>query len=414
MKKTLLAIATLMTAMTSQAQDLKGSWHGNLDLGAQQKLGIVFHLDKDAQGKGIGKMDIPSQSAKGIPLTIELLSADSVSLKVPAINMAYAGKLEGETLKGTFTQHGMSFPLNLTSGGFERPNRPQEPQPPYSYRTEEVAFHNPSAKVTLSGTLTYPTDYNPSKPVPVVLMVTGSGAQNRDEEVFNHKPFLVIADYLARNGIASLRYDDRGTGKSTGAPQGNTSQGFADDARAGLKWLKESKKFGKVGVLGHSEGGMIAFMIGATGEADFLVSMAGTGIKGDTLLAEQVNANLRLCGQPADKTAKRIREEAAAGPHNEWIEYFLDYDPAPAIAQTQIPVMAINGSKDIQVIAASNLTAIRNLLSNGNKQNLIKEYPGLNHLFQHCRTGAATEYYQIEETCAPEVLKDIAGWINGL
>lgn len=412
MKKIFLFIMMLTASYVSQAQNIQGSWHGELNA-APQKLALIFHFDKDKDGKDMAKLDVPAQSAMGIPVAIRYLSKDSVSLQVPAINLAYTGKLTGNAITGTFSQNGMSLPLDLTPGETARPHRPQEPKAPFAYQTEEVSFANDKANAVFSGTLTYPAGYTEGQRVPVVLMVTGSGAQNRDEEVFGHKPFWVIADYLARNGIASLRYDDRGTGKSTGNRTG-TSKDFAEDAKAGIKWLKENKHFGKVGVLGHSEGGMIAFMLGADNAVDFLVSMAGAGIKGDSLLAEQQNAQLRLYGQPANRTVKQIRAEMDTRPKNLWLDYFMDYDPASDIARTTVPVMAVNGSNDVQVIASSNLNAIRKLLANGNKKNLIKEYPGLNHLFQHCQPATALDYYRIEETCSTEVLQDIADWINGL
>lgn len=412
MKKIFLFIMMLTASYVSQAQNIQGSWHGELNV-TPQKLALIFHFDKDKDGKDMAKLDVPAQSAMGVPVAIRYLSKDSVSLQVPAINLAYTGKLTGNAIKGTFSQNGMSLPLDLMPGEAARPHRPQEPKAPFAYQTEEVSFANDKANAVFSGTLTYPAGYTEGQRVPVVLMVTGSGAQNRDEEVFGHKPFWVIADYLARNGIASLRYDDRGTGKSTGNRAG-TSKDFADDAKAGIKWLKENKHFDKVGVLGHSEGGMIAFMLGADNAVDFLVSMAGAGIKGDSLLAEQQNAQLRLYGQPANRTVKQIRAEMEARPKNLWLDYFMDYDPASDIARTTVPVMAVNGGNDVQVIASSNLNAIRKLLANGNKKNLIKEYPDLNHLFQHCQPATALDYYRIEETCSMEVLQDIADWIKGL
>lgn len=403
----------LAMCLQAQAQAIDGTWHGDLNAGVQ-KLGIVFHFGKDAGGERQCSMDVPVQGAADIAVTVSHCSADSVNLRIPIINASYTGKLQDGVIKGTFMQNGMTFPLDLTHGTMTRPNRPQEPKAPFPYQTEEVTFTNKSAQVTLAGTLTYPQDYNAKHPVPVVLMVTGSGAQTRNETVFEHKPFWVIADYLAKHGIASLRYDDRGTGLSTGKFEQCTSVDFAADAKAGLVWLKNSGKFARVGVLGHSEGGLIAFMLGADKSADFIVSLAGPGIKGDTLLAEQHNAAMRLYGQPASETVKTVRARMAAMSENRWLNYFLDFDPAPTIAKIKIPVMAVNGEKDRQVIAQSNLRAIEKLLKNANKKNLIKEYPELNHLFQHCTTGATTEYFRIEETCSPQVLQDIATWINGL
>ena len=317
-------------------------------------------------------------------------------------------------LDGTFTQNGMSLPLVLTKGVSEV-NRPQTPQPPFPYQTEEVTFRNEKDGATLAGTLTWPVGYDPkSKKKPLVaLFVTGSGQENRDEEVFEHKPFLVIADYLARQGIATLRYDDRATGASTGGDVRNaTSEDFACDAAAGLEYLRNRKTFDKTGIIGHSEGGLIAFMLGAQGKTDFVVSLAGPGVKGDTLLAAQNNRLLMLSGMPATMTVEKLRSQQEVQ-QSPWIKWFIDYDPSADIAAIRCPVFALNGSYDCQVISSQNLSAIERMLPKS-KKNLIKEYPGLNHLFQHCTTGIVNEYRQIEETISPEVLSDIATWIKGL
>jgi pimeloyl-ACP methyl ester carboxylesterase len=251
----------------------------------------------------------------------------------------------------------------------------------------------------------------------VVLFVTGSGQENRDEEIFGHKPFLVIADYLARQGIATLRYDDRATGKSTGGDVKNaTSEDFARDAAAGLEFLRNKKAFSKVGILGHSEGGLIAFILGAKKKTDFIVSLAGPGVKGDTLSVVQSNRIMELSGidpnMAVKMTVKKLRQDEQFK-KLPWYQYFLDYDPSENIRKTRCPVFALNGDRDCQVIASQNLTAIRQLLP-PSKKNLLKEYPGLNHLFQHCTTGLATEYGQIEETISEEVLKDIAQLLQQL
>ena len=247
----------------------------------------------------------------------------------------------------------------------------------------------------------------------VVLLVSGSGQQNRDEELFEHKPFLVIADYLARQGIATLRYDDRATGASVGGEVKNaTTEDFSRDAAAGLDFLRGRKAFAKIGLLGHSEGGSIAFMLAAKKKTDFIVTLAGPGVKGDTLLAAQGNRILSLSGMPADMTVEKYRQQQAVQ-EMPWIKWFIDYDPSDDIRQTRCPVFALNGERDCQVISSQNLTAIQKLLPKS-KQNLIKEYPALNHLFQHSTTGLVAEYGQIEETISPEVLSDIAQWINGL
>ena len=274
-----------------------------------------------------------------------------------------------------------------------------------------------NVNISLAGTLTYPVGYNSKRKVPVVIMVTGSGLQNRDEELFEHKPFLVIADFLARNGIASLRYDDRGAGLSTGDIEDVTTEGFCRDAAAGIAFLRKTGHFSKIGVLGHSEGGSIAFILAAQKKCDFIVSMAGPGLRGDSIIVEQTNELLRQQGQPETMTVRQMRLTMLLQKTNPWYDYFVDFDPAPVIKQIKCPALLLNGDKDSQVMAASNIPVIRALLSDNEKHQLpdnqvIKVYPGLNHLFQHCTTGMPAEYGSIEETISEEVLHDIAEWIK--
>ena len=399
-----------LAATQSFGQQISGPWTGQLDLGVQ-KLTIVLHFDKDASGKDVCTMDSPDQSAKGIPATLNFISADSVNIAVPSIGMTYAGKLNEGELKGTFSQMGMKLPLDMKPGEVKH-NRPQHPVEPYPYQTKEIAFQNEAANACFAGTLVYPEGYKEGDKVPVLIMVTGSGAENRDEEVFDHKPFLVIADYLAKHGVASLRFDDRGVGKSTGSMEGATTKDFAEDALAGIAMLHGLKQFSKVGVLGHSEGGSVAFMLGAKQKVDFIISMAGVGAKGDTALTAQANRTYELMGVPMQVNVAQYRAQVAQL-NSPWLNYFLDYDPIPDIQGTRCPVLAINGDKDVQVVSSLNLKGIEMALPK-NKKNLVKEYPGLNHLFQHCTTGLPTEYAGIEETISEEVLGDIATWINGL
>ena len=406
----LMAGMLALAATQSFGQQISGPWTGQLDLGAQ-KLTIVLHFDKDASGKDVCTMDSPDQSAKGIPATLNFISADSVNIAVPSIGMTYAGKLNEGELKGSFSQMGMNLPLDMKPGEVKH-NRPQHPVEPYPYQTKEIAFQNEAANAWFAGTLVYPEGYKEGEKVPVLIMVTGSGAENRDEEVFDHKPFLVIADYLARHGVASLRFDDRGVGKSTGSMEGATTKDFAEDALAGIEMLRGLKQFSKVGVLGHSEGGSVAFMLGAKQKVDFIISMAGVGAKGDTALTAQANRTYELMGVPMQVNVAQYRAQVAQL-NSPWLNYFLDYDPIPDIQGTRCPVFAINGDKDVQVVSSLNLKGIEKALPK-NKKTLVKEYPGLNHLFQHCTTGLPTEYAGIEETISEEVLGDIATWINGL
>lgn len=451
MKKTIFLLFALVTAFTATAQTIEGSWTGKLDVMGTQ-LSIVFNITKGDGGTFKCTMDSPDQGAKDIPAEITVTGGTKVKITVQAINAAYEGELKDGLIKGNFSQNGMSLPLELKPGKVER-NRPQTPKEPYPYKTEEVTFTNTADNATLSGTLTYPTGYETAKKstVPVVIMVTGSGLQNRDEELFDHKPFLVLADFLARNGMASLRYDDRGIGKSTGDAASATTENFMKDAQAAIDFARQTGKFGRVGVLGHSEGGAIAFMLGARGKADFIVSMAGPGISGKDILLAQNRMGLTQSGVPADitddfcKVLDKVFDLMASGEKvsqptmkvteiakqtdvtlpaplvqnlaksleisTPWLRYFIAYDPSADLRAVKCPAMAVNGSKDVQVSASENLAAIRQLLPS-DSLNLVKEYLGLNHLFQHCATGMTTEYAQIDETLSPEVMQDIAGWIK--
>lgn len=405
----LLLLAPLLT-FCGQAQQITGTWSGQLDAGPV-KLNLVFHFEKDANGNNICKMDSPDQSMKGIPAGVQHLSADSVSLSIPAAGISYTARLHDAVLKGTFSQMGRNFPLQLKHEGIHY-DRPQTPAKPYPYTTEEVTFDNPDAGAVLAGTLTYPTNYRKGEKVPVVLMVTGSGPQNRDEEIFEHKPFLIIADYLARHGIATLRYDDRKVGQSTGKNYTMTTREVADDAQKGIEFLRKKGIFSKVGLLGHSEGGCVAFMLGSQKLLDFAVSFAGCGAKGSEVTYSQAKLLSEQAGQPFPYTCEQFTETVRRQ-NNPWLNYFLDYDPMKDIQQTQCPVFALNGEKDMQVIASLNLPNIEKNLPK-NPKNRTKLYPGLNHLFQPCTTGMPTEYAQIATTISPEVLKDVADWINGL
>lgn len=408
MKKIVLSICLLFSWAGAFAQKpIEGDWMGKLNLGPQS-LTIVLHVNCDAQGKAECTLDSPDQGAKGIAVETDYCSSDSISVSLASLALSFRGKLKGDEIVGTFTQ-GQSFPLVLKRGE-EKLNRPQNPVAPYPYKTEEVAFKNVADGATLVGTLSYPIGYKKGQ-TPVVLMVTGSGQENRDEEIFDHKPFLVIADYLARHGVATLRYDDRGFGKSTGGDvEHATTLDFMRDAASGIDFLRASKQFSKVGILGHSEGGSIAFMLGAKGKVDFVISMAGVGVKGDTALTAQANKILELTGQSMRFSTHQYRMNAIIK-RSPWLNFFIDYNPSADISKTLCPVMAINGSRDIQVISSLNLAGIKAHLK-PNPKNIIKEYPSLNHLFQHCKTGNVSEYRMIEETVSPEVLEDIVRFVK--
>lgn len=397
--------------LSAGAQEISGPWKGTLDFGST-KLAIVFHFNGSEC-----VMDSPDQGAKGIPAELLFISADSVSVSQKQLGAAFSGRLRDGAIVGRFSQRGLTVALSLTPGEVVR-SRPQTPVGPFPYKTEEVSFQNGSA--TLAGTLTYPEGWNGKKRIPVAIMVSGSGLQNRDEEMVGHKPFLVIADYLARHGIATLRYDDRGAGASTGDASNATTFDFMEDAAAGIGFLRSHKKFSKVGVIGHSEGGEIAFMLAARKKVDFLVSMAGPGVQGDSILLLQNLNALRQAGMTMRITKEYIRDLIKAQ-NNPWLDYFIDYDPVPDIRQVRCPALILNGDKDTQVDAGVNVTSIaENLPKNRSgryfvsKRTVVTIYPGLNHLFQECETGQSDEYPLIEETISPEVLSDIAGWIGNL
>lgn len=409
-KKALSVLFALLLSITAFAQNFIGSWTGIISAG-ESSLHIVFNISQDAEGNTVCTMDSPDQSVKGIPAQIVFESSDSISIRISNLGIEYNGKFNGDMICGVYSQLGLELDLDLKNEQIVY-NRPQNPLPPYPYTTEEIEFVNDEANATLSGTITYPVGYIQGKKVPVVVMVTGSGPQNRDSEIYEHKPFLIIADYLARNGYATLRYDDCCVGKSTGRFQAETTKEVAKDAVLAVKYLRDTKKFSKVGVLGHSEGGNVAFMLGADKLIDFAITMAGVGVQGDECLYQQGIAIAKQSGQEYQFTKEQLREYLI-GTMSPWYEFFLDYDPASDISKTTCPVLVMNGEKDLQVIASSNVEAIKGNLPK-NKKSQVKIYPGLNHLFQECTTGLPTEYINIEQTISPIVLEDIAAWLKQL
>lgn len=434
--KGVIAIFTALSfAVGASAQSgLEGPWHGELSVPGGSLM-LVFHIDPIEC-----TIDSPDQGAYGIKAEIRTLNAAKAHIEVPSLGASFEGNLMFGLLVGKFRQSGLEFPLSLKRGDIER-KRPQTPAGPYPYTEEEVTFTNPEDGAVLSGTLTYPADCGPE--TPVVLLVSGSGLQNRDEEVYSHKPFLVIADNLARNGVACLRYDDRSVGKSTGNAAGATTETFKKDALAGLEYLRDLGKFSKIGLAGHSEGGTIAFLLAGEGKTDFIISLAGTATDGATVLVEQNRKILMGSGIPEsavndycqvlaqvyadpEMTAEKLDEisealspalkeniHAVRETKDPWVEYFISMDPAEAIMNITCPVLALNGENDVQVIAESNIPRLEKLLKDNGK-NKFKTYPGLNHLFQHCETGMPDEYAKIEETMSAEVLEDIIDWIKNL
>lgn len=431
----LTAIAYMTMTVCAWAQSgLEGAWHGELSVPGGSLM-LVFHLDPVEC-----TIDSPDQGAYGIPAELKTLNASKAHVEVPSLGASFEGNLMFGLLVGKFKQSGLEFPMSLKRGDIER-KRPQTPAGPYPYASEEVTFTNPEDGAVLSGTLTYPSDYGCE--TPVVLLVSGSGLQNRDEEIYSHKPFLVIADHLARNGIASLRYDDRSFGKSTGNAVGATTETFKKDALAGLEFLRSLDKFSKIGLAGHSEGGTIAFLLAGEGKTDFIISLAGTATDGATVLVEQNRKILKGNGIPEsavddycevlaklyadpDMTDEELGKLAAGlapdmkqnimsirETKDPWVQHFISFDPGEAIRKIACPVMALNGENDVQVIADSNIPVLKELLKDNGK-NMIKIYPNLNHLFQHSETGMPDEYGKIEETMSTEVLDDMTNWIKAL
>jgi len=451
MKRVLLLIASVLCIGGIAAQNstgkFNGFWNGVIEAGGQEIKMEFEILEQD--GAPVGKMN--AQGIKGIPAAVKVDGA-AIEIAIEQIGMKYSGFLLGNNITGTFSQNGFSTAMVLYPGKLQV-KRPQTPQAPFPYRTEEVTFENRAEGAVLSGTLTYPIGYENMKRrnVPLVVMVTGSGLQNRDEEIYDHKPFAVIADYLARNGIATLRYDDRGAGKSTGDLTDATSENFAADAKAGVEFARSLKKFGKVGVLGHSEGGTIALMLAGERVPDFIISMAGVATQGVECLVWQNVELLAQKGIPqqmSEDYGKALRElylqknalggkveqpqqfvedicrktgvslhqsltanlVTVAATQSKWLDFFVMYDPAETIGKIKCPVMALNGSLDMQVPAHANLNQLKNLLPD-NPNHFIKEYSGKNHLFQECTKATSLQYGEIEETIALEVLEDIVKWV---
>jgi uncharacterized protein len=443
-------------------------FEGTLKANAGIELRIVLNVFKQKDGTFTATMDSPDQGVAGLKVDSVSLSKDKLAFEVKLIKGEYSGKLNGAGTEavGQWKQGGgeMSLTLKKTDKVSEL-KRTQVPKAPFPYNAVEVAYDNKESGNTLAGTLTLPKEDGPHT---AVILITGSGAQDRDETLLGHKPFLVLADYLTRRGVAVLRVDDRGVGGSTGDPAKATSADFATDVKAGVDFLKTRKEIDpkRIGLMGHSEGGMIAPMVAAKYPDDvaFLVLLAGTGVPGDEILAEQLGLIQKAMGRDSAAveksvvTAKKMyailrdqKDDAAAKTAIEammketiatlseaerkelgdnpsaamdaqlkmlqspWFRYFLTYDPRPTLAKVKCPVLAINGEKDLQVPPGQNLPEIAKALkAGGNSAITTRELPNLNHLFQTSKTGAPTEYAQIEETFAPAALEVVGDWITKL
>lgn len=460
-RKSALIIMTTLVSLSMYAQDITGKWNGILTVQGNQ-LRLVFHISQTEKGYS-STMDSPDQGVNGIPVTMTSYENLILKLEVSNAGIQYEGTLNNENVfVGTFKQGGQSFPFNLSQEKVEAEKiiRPQEPTKPYPYHSEDVKFENKKDEIVLAGTLTLPTKEGN---FPAVILISGSGPQNRDEEILGHKPFLVLSDFLTKNGIAVLRFDDRGTAESTGDFSTATSFDFATDVEAAFEYLQTRKEINKnkIGLMGHSEGGIIAPIVASRSKSiNFIVLLAGTGIRGDKLLLMQQELIGRASGMSNTvlQNAKTINEGAfdivvrsknkdlleseltnylkqtigdnpdSGKPEgiseedyikllvdqltSPWMYNFIKYDPAPTLEKVNCPVLAINGEKDLQVPAAVNLDAIRKALEKGGNKNVTtKELPNLNHLFQECETGSPDEYAKIEQTFSPMALNEILNWI---
>lgn len=449
MGRCVVLLAALLSGLMSVAQSLSGSWSGSIDVGAAN-LPLVFHIS-DAPAGLTATMDSPAQGAKGIPVDSVSCEGMTVRMAIVKLGVTIEGMWRGDTMTTVFRQSGLELPLVLTRGAEAEVRRPQEPEPPYPYVCEEVSFPSAAAGLEMHGTLTIPEGEGPFA---AVVLVTGSGTQNRDEELMGHKPFKVIADFLTRRGIAVLRYDDREWGRGYA---GATTADYASDALNAAAFLRRDPRIdpARVGIVGHSEGGTIAFMCASRCDSiAFVVSMAGMTIPGRECIVWQNGESLRRAGIPqqtverycdvidavfkrtaeagrelsADEAAQAVEEAVAAAGAADmpqamraelvksatgataWLRFFVGYDPSADISRVKCDVLAMNGTRDCQVDAEANLGVLERCKELEGHLT-VRRYDGLNHLFQHCRTGLPDEYYNIEETFSAEALADMVDWI---
>lgn len=458
MRKITLCFICICFSFVLMAQEITGLWAGKISI-QNAKLSIVFHIEKTDSGYDT-KMDSPDQGAYGLSTSKTVVQNNQLEISADNLGLSYSGFMMGDSIMGILRQSGMEMPLILHPAEKRELVRPQEPMGPFPYKSNDVTFRNEKDGIMLSGIIALPDTVGQ---FPAVVLIAGSGPNDRDETIMGHKPFLVIADHLSRNGFAVLRYDKRGVGKSEGHYATATTIDFAEDAAAAFHFLKMHRNIDpkRIALMGHSEGGVIAPMIAVDDKSVAAIGlMAGMGVDGSKLLLQQ-NATImqmqQLPQETIDETlavleeihgkikkwdgSEEARSELTvmmgqlwnvlppsiqnaqskeqhvssnlAAMVSPWYRYFLAIDPADYLSKVKCPVFAANGEKDIQVDATQNLDAIRSSLKKGrNKKVTIQSYPGLNHLFQECETGAVAEYAKIEQTFSPQVLSDITRWLK--
>ncbi len=457
-RKTLwLLLAALVWA---QPGGVEGTWQGTLHVGAIS-LRLGLHVTRAASGALVSQLDSIDQGAMGLPVQVTTFQDGRLHLELPNLHATFDGTLNtaASEISGTFTQ-GAAMSLTFRRvAAIEALKRPQTPKPPFPYNAEDVAYDR--GGIHLAGTLTFP---KAAGPFPATILITGSGPQDRDETLFGHKPFFVIADALTRRGIAVLRLDDRGVGKSTGSSSQATLDDMAGDVLAGVEYLRGRKEIdgGRIGLVGHSEGGIVGPMAASRDpRIAFVVMLAGTGVTGEQVLYLQGELIARSAGASADAIAQNHevqkmmldalrdskdgndaiekmkatweklkaaapeerRKQMAAREQAVFAQFtalsspelrsFAFYDPAAALRKLKMPVLAMNGSRDLQVPPQQNLPAIAAALATGGDQDFtIAELPGLNHLFQHCNECTVAEYGKLEETFSPAALEVMGNWIE--
>ena len=448
----------LFITLLSTAQDnIIGSWKGVLSV--PQELPIVFNIS-EKEGVFSSTMDSPSQGAAGLATDSTSFMDNLLTIDMSKYGIKYVGTFDGTSIIGTFTQGGAPFSLNLTRGKYKAEAKLQEPKEPYPYLSEEVVFTNgKSENIKLSGTLTIPTNI---KNPPIAILITGSGPQNRNQELLGHKPFLVLSDHLTRKGIAVLRYDDRGTAASEGNYESATTFDFASDVDAAVAYLHTRNDIidiTKIGLIGHSEGGLIAPMVASEDKKiAFCVLLAAPGITGKEILMTQTRKAMQLGGvsqkdieinelysskiyeicanykgedskneiiaifgemrnSSSEMLKSQLTDEVIEQQVNlltsPWMTTFIKMDPMNYLTKVNCPVLALNGEKDFQVVATINLEEIEKSLKSANNNDVTTEVlPDLNHLFQTSETGSFSEYASNKETFSPIALEVISDWIN--